>query len=314
MLKKKPTVLNLQKELVIEKKDLNNTDAGREVDAEMTLQREALERKIEATKEEMNQALAAKDEKWVQDLAADQEKYQKQIEDTKSAQEEMKLSMAKIFAEKEEQYKQSIKEMDDKLQDFEEKRAAREKQWEAEKEAARLKNEEAERKAAEQEEEIDKARNDAEVANNDKYAAQLAMILTLLEKGEVRDQERDQELQNALSLAQKKKNDALLMMQKEEEQIRQEREQVAQRQQEHNQAMMQQFRFQQEQAQAQAQAQMWQQQQQQQAYYNNQNVAMGAMAGGTRKALFPFFCPSYTLSLTLNGEIYHSAFHLQWKC
>ena len=103
LLKKKPTVLNLQKELVIEKKDLNDTDAGREVDADIILQREALERKIEATKEEMNQALAAKDEKWVQDLAADQEKYQKQIEDTKSAHEEMKLSMAKIFAEKEEQ-------------------------------------------------------------------------------------------------------------------------------------------------------------------------------------------------------------------
>ena len=51
----------------------------------------------------MNQALAAKDEKWVQDLATDQEKYQKQIQDTKSAQEEMQLSMAKIFAEKEEQ-------------------------------------------------------------------------------------------------------------------------------------------------------------------------------------------------------------------
>ena len=79
-------MLNLQKGLVVEKIDLNNTDAGREVDAEMTLQREALQRKIEVTKEEMDQALAAKDEKWVQDLAADQEKYQKQIEDTKSAQ------------------------------------------------------------------------------------------------------------------------------------------------------------------------------------------------------------------------------------
>ena len=283
LLKKEPTVLNLQQQLVNEKKDLNNTDAGREVDAEMTLQREALERKIEATKEEMNQALAAKDEKWVQDLAADQEKYRKQIQDTKSAQEEMKLSMAKIFAEKEEQYKQSIKEMDEKLQDFETKRAAREKQYEADKEKARLDKEEAERKAAEQEEEIDKARSETEEANNDKYAAQLAMIFTLLKE----TGERDQEYQNAVLLAQKHKDEELMAMQKEAERVLLEREQVARRQREHDQAMMmqqQQQQFQFQQAQAQAQAQMWQQQQYQQAYYESQtaqNVTLGAVAGGT---------------------------------
>ena len=97
--------------------------------------------------------------------------------------------------------------MDEKLQDFEAKRAAREKQYEADKQTARLEKEEAERRAAEQEQEIDKARSETEEANNDKYAAQLAMILTLLKE----DKERDQEYQSAILLAQKKKNDELLV-------------------------------------------------------------------------------------------------------
>ena len=123
-------VLNLQKELVDEKKDLNRTEAGQEVNAEMNKQREALERRIDQTKEEMSKALALKDQKWVEELASDQEKYQRQINETKTAQEEMKLNMAKIFAEKEEQYKKSIKEMDDKLQVLEEKRKERKKKYE----------------------------------------------------------------------------------------------------------------------------------------------------------------------------------------
>lgn len=75
LLGKEPTVLNLQKKLVIEKKDLNRTEAGQEVNAEMNKQRETLERTIDLTKEEMTRELAAKDQKWVEELAsADQEK------------------------------------------------------------------------------------------------------------------------------------------------------------------------------------------------------------------------------------------------
>ena len=190
-------VLNLQKELVDEKKDLNRTEAGQEVNAEMNKQREALERRIDHTKEEMNKALALKDQKWVEELASDQEKYQKQIDETKSAQEEMELNMAKIFAEEEEQYKQSIKEMDNKLQELEEmleeKRKARGKQYEEDRETAGLEKEQSDQKAAKQEEEIDKARNEAEEAHNDKYMAQLTAIMVAMVKREQGEEARNQE-------------------------------------------------------------------------------------------------------------------------
>ncbi|KAK0507983.1 hypothetical protein JMJ35_009872 [Cladonia borealis] len=252
-------VPNLQKELVDEKKDLNRTEAGQEVNAEMNKQREALERRIDQTKEEMTKALALKDQKWVEELASDQEKYQRQINETKSAQEEMKLNMAKIFAEKEEQYKKSIKEMDDKLQDLEEKRQAREKKYEEERETARLEKQQSDQKAAKQEEEIDKARNEAEEAHQDKYMAQLTAIMVAMEKREAGEEERKQELLQAVAAAEARKESDMLAILKQAQRVKEEREQVAQRQWEHDQAMQQQqqmqFHISQAQAQAPAQAQ-----------------------------------------------------------
>ena len=278
-------VLFLQKEMVDEKKDLDRTAAGQEVNAEMNKQREALERRIDQTKEEMNKALALKDQKWVEELASDQEKYQTQINETKTAQEEMKINMAKIFAEKEEQYKKSIKEMDDKLQDLEEKRQAREKKYEVERENARLEKEQSDQKAAKQEEEIDKARNEAEEAHNDKYMAQLTAIIVAMEKREQGEEERKQELLQAVAAAEARKENDMLAILKQAQRVKEERDQVAQRQWEHDQAMQQQqMQFQASQAQAQAQAQyqaqMWQQQQQQNQVGSASAIGAGAAVGG----------------------------------
>ena len=193
LLKNAPKVLNLQKELVDEKKDLNHTAAGQEVNGELNKQREALEKKINSTKEEMKEALAQKDEKWIQDLAEEQARYTAKINETKTAQEEMKLNMEKIFAEKEEQYKQSIKDMDEKLKDIEEKRKKREIKYEEDREAARLEKEKADQKAAEQEEEIDKGRNEAELAQGEKYLAQLTAIMVAMDKRQEGEEERKRE-------------------------------------------------------------------------------------------------------------------------
>jgi hypothetical protein len=212
LLDKEPTALNLQKELIDKKMDLNKTEAGQEVNAEMDKQRLMLERKIEMTKEEMSRALAAKDEKWVQDLASDQGKYQKQINETKLAQE-MKLNMEKIFAEKEEQDKKSIREMDEKLKDIEEKRKAREKQYEEDREAARLEEEKSDEKAAKQEEEIDKARNEAEAANYDKYVAKLTAVLVAIEKRVEDEETRKQEYLKAIAVAEKQKEEEIAAFQ-----------------------------------------------------------------------------------------------------
>lgn len=80
--------------------------------------------------------------------------------------------------------------MDDKLQDFEEKRKARERQYEADREAARLEKEQSDQKAAKQKEEIDKARNEIEGANKDKYLAQLTAIMVTLQKREEGEEAR----------------------------------------------------------------------------------------------------------------------------
>ena len=115
LLNNEPTLLNLQHELVDQGIDLNKTEAVKEVDAGISEKRGLLEREIENTKDEMEKALAAKDQKWIEDVATEQVKFEQQVRDTKSAQEEIKLSMEKLFAEKEEQYRKAIRDMDDEV-------------------------------------------------------------------------------------------------------------------------------------------------------------------------------------------------------
>ena len=238
LLQKDPTVLKMQHEMVDQGKKLNNTEAGREVDAGISLQRELLEKKIEDTKVQMNQALAEKDQKWVNQLAADQEKYEQQVKDTRSAQEEMKSSMEKIFAEKEEQYKKSLEEIDGKLRKAEEERAKREKQYEEAKESARKDKEMSDRKAAEQAEAITQAQNVAEEANTDKYMAQIAMITSWMERREASEEEARAEHRKAAEMARLQKEEEILALQMETARLKREREQMAKRQYEHEQAMM----------------------------------------------------------------------------
>lgn len=238
LLGKIPTVLNLQHELVDQGKNLNHTEAGKEVDAGISLQREMLERKIEDTKTEMTQALAAKDQKWIDQLAADQEKYERQVKETRSAQEEMKLSMEKIFAEKEEQYKKSIREMDDKLQEIESQRQDRERQFEAEREAARQQKAEADRRVAEHEEAAAKAQNEADVANLSSFMTQLTMLMGQLDKREASENQNREELQKAFALAQMQKENDMQEIRKEAQRLEEEKAMLAQRQREHQMAMM----------------------------------------------------------------------------
>ena len=143
LLKNNPIVLELQHEMVDQGKQLSSTKAGIEVDAGITLQRELLQRQIEQTRDVMTKALAAKDQEWVDQLAADQEKFERQVKDTKSAQAEMKLNMEEIFAEKEQQYKESIEEINEKLRKTQETQSKREAQYEKDQEAARKYKEEA---------------------------------------------------------------------------------------------------------------------------------------------------------------------------
>lgn len=231
LLKKKPTVLELQHELVDQGKQLNNTEAGKEVDAGISLQRELLERKIEQTRTDMNQALAAKDQKWVDQLAADQEKYERQVKDTRSAQEEMKLNMEKIFSEKEEQYKRSIEEINEKLRKAQETQLKREKQYEEDKEAARRYKEETDQRAAEHEEALSEAQAET-------FVTQLQMLMTELNSRKNREEESQDEYRRTAAAAQKQRDEAMLNIDLERKRLQFEQDLLVQRQREHELAMM----------------------------------------------------------------------------
>ena len=66
--KNSTTVLGLQKELVDERKALDDTEAGREVERDMIKQRELYERRLLETREEMKEAIAQKDKKLIEQI------------------------------------------------------------------------------------------------------------------------------------------------------------------------------------------------------------------------------------------------------
>ena len=231
LLKKQPTVLELQYELVDQGKQLNNTEAGKEVDAGISLQRELLERKIEQTRTDMNQALAAKDQKWIDQLATDQMKYERQVKDTRSAQEEMKLNMEKIFSEKEEQYKKSIEEINEKLRKAHETQLQREKQYEEDKEAARRYKEETDQRAAEHEETLSEAQAET-------FVTQLQMLMTELNSRKNREDASQDDYRRTTAATQKERDEAMLSIELERKRLKFEQDLLAQRQREHELAMM----------------------------------------------------------------------------
>lgn len=236
LLPNEPTVLSLQNELVNQGKELNRTEAGKEVDAGISLQRELLERKIEQTKADMTEALAAKDQKWVEQVAADQAKYEQQVQSTKTAQEEMKLSMEKIFAEREEQYKKSIQEMDEKVKDLEDQHLAREEQFHAEQEAARKRQELQNKRIAEQEQEVANAQGEVLEARLENFFHRLNIEL---ERRGVSEDETKQRYEETVAQAKAQMEMQKLLIEKEKREVEQMREREQRRQLEHLMAMRQ---------------------------------------------------------------------------
>jgi protein-disulfide isomerase-like protein with CxxC motif len=57
------TVLDIQRQMVDEGKDLDQTDAGQELEKELLKQRELLEQRIQEAQEEMREAIADGNEK-----------------------------------------------------------------------------------------------------------------------------------------------------------------------------------------------------------------------------------------------------------
>ena len=140
-----PVVLQIQQELVVEKKDILSTAAGDAINKELNEQIRRHEAELEEVRAEMEQALGEEDEELMQELQEEKRRLQELVEEIKRDSE----GLAADYAVEKERMKARVKEMEQEADEREMEQArAREMKRQARMRAA---EQEAWTRAAEQE-------------------------------------------------------------------------------------------------------------------------------------------------------------------
>jgi len=103
----RPVVLQIQRELVDERKDIIDTAAGEAINEELNRQSRRHQDELKAAKDQMMQALKEKDEQVRQEMEEETRRLQDQIEKIKRESE----GMASNYTEEKERMKGKLKEM-----------------------------------------------------------------------------------------------------------------------------------------------------------------------------------------------------------
>ena len=191
--KNSTTVLGLQKELVDERKALDDTEAGREVERDMIKQRELYERRLLETREEMKEAIAQKDKKLIEQIAKEQEAFQDKIDAAEQGRKDMQIKMEELIKEKGAQHAKDMADLDKKFKEQAEYMAKKDQEYEEHKERMRLQREQDDKKKAAQEAELDAAKEEVEQGNLEKVLW-LQGCLSALEQHKAESEEREQKL------------------------------------------------------------------------------------------------------------------------
>ncbi|KAK6518921.1 hypothetical protein TWF281_003613 [Arthrobotrys megalospora] len=133
--RRKRVVLDIQKQLIDQKLNLDDTDAAQALQAELVKERKVFQEKLNDLKEDMDFALKEKDEQWVKQIEEDKKNYEDKIQKTYEETEALRTNLMKITEEKDAQYKELQQQIQEQQQQYE--RQAKE----AEANIARLKTE-----------------------------------------------------------------------------------------------------------------------------------------------------------------------------
>ena len=107
IMKNRPVVLQIQRELVDERKDIVNTAAGEVLNQELNEQIKRHQAELKAVQEQMTQALKEKDEETRQEVEEETRKLQEQMEKIKEESE----GVASRYAEEKEKMKAKMREI-----------------------------------------------------------------------------------------------------------------------------------------------------------------------------------------------------------
>jgi Fe2+ transport system protein B len=113
-------VLDIQRQLVDDKKILYDTDAGQALQSELIEERKRSEAKIAELELDMKDALNDKDESWQKRIAEETSKLEADVAKKVAEGEEMKINMQKMIEEREETLRKMTEKMDQDRQHFSE--------------------------------------------------------------------------------------------------------------------------------------------------------------------------------------------------
>ncbi|KAF3901847.1 hypothetical protein AA313_de0208849 [Arthrobotrys entomopaga] len=112
-------VLDIQRQLIDQKMNLDDTDAAQALQEELIRERKAFQEKLSELKEDMEFAMKENDQKWLNQIEKDQQKYEEKIKKTYEETEALKTNLKKIAEEKDAQYQALQKQMSEQQKQYE---------------------------------------------------------------------------------------------------------------------------------------------------------------------------------------------------
>jgi len=186
------TILGLQAEMVDEKRSLEDTEAGREVDKEMNQQREMFERRLEHTRMELEEAIAAKDDQHVKEIMLEQERFESKLAAIQQGREELRISMEALIAEKEKRHEEELAKMNVQLTNAQEETKKQADEWEKYKAQAERQRKQDEVEKKKREEELEAAKQQAADADLDKLRILVEAVAAIQLQAEESDKREEQ--------------------------------------------------------------------------------------------------------------------------
>ncbi|KAK0610823.1 P-loop containing nucleoside triphosphate hydrolase protein [Immersiella caudata] len=102
------TVLHIQRQMVDQRRDLDQTDAGMELEAELLREKQRMQRELTEMKEEMEEAMRERDGEAAEALRKQQLDYEAKIRESDRQRENMRVGFEKMHAEKEKEMRKLV--------------------------------------------------------------------------------------------------------------------------------------------------------------------------------------------------------------
>ena len=120
-----PVLLEIQKEMVDDKKSLEDTAAGQEVEKELTLAKKKFEEQITDIQESYDEALKERDMQLAEVLKEQRDDLEKKLQKAGEAQENLKITFEKLCEEKTAEYAVMVHELQEEKRQRQAEYAAR---------------------------------------------------------------------------------------------------------------------------------------------------------------------------------------------